>query len=410
MEGGIMMNEKDMIIPESLSVIELQKFIDEGNNDFSNNDPEQPAVSDLEILLQTQEKLRQYKSQKIVFSKPILWQNGLPVIFPKTINVIQGKKGQHKSRLAENICSALLRREGYQKDILGFEADTSRNYTVCLVDTERNLSEQFSYSIQQILIRAGYTIEDNPSTFEYTSLIEIERPRRFNALSHFIENMRSKHNNHLFIVLDVLTDCIDNFNDPKDSLKLIDLKNKIINQHDVTFLIIIHENPNGDKARGHLGTEIINKASTVMQVAYVKDANQNNTDLIKVSYLHCRSTRIHEPFYVRYSDEEGGLVLAEPVEINETLDTKNFKIKLSDVASYLQLNLKDSLDRQTLIDDMVESLDASARSIEYRLKELIEQNHIFTIDDNEYCLKKSKTGKNTYYCFQFIKDVSEEPF
>lgn len=45
----------------------------------------------LQKILETQEKLKKAKSQKITFSKPLLWQSGRPAIFPNTINVIQGQ-------------------------------------------------------------------------------------------------------------------------------------------------------------------------------------------------------------------------------------------------------------------------------------------------------------------------------
>ena len=86
-------------------------------------------------------------------------------------------------------------------------------------------------------------------------------------------------------------------------MKLIDMMNQSINRYDVTFLYLIHENPvNTDKAPGHLGTEILNKASTVIQIGFEKDAQNHNTDLINVNFLKCRSSKKHDPFYVQYSD------------------------------------------------------------------------------------------------------------
>lgn len=54
----------------------------------------------LSRLLDSQKKIKENKSKPINFSQPILWQKENPVFFPKTINVIQGKAGVHKSRLA----------------------------------------------------------------------------------------------------------------------------------------------------------------------------------------------------------------------------------------------------------------------------------------------------------------------
>ncbi|MBK6835569.1 MAG: hypothetical protein IPG89_15365 [Bacteroidetes bacterium] len=239
-------------------------------------------------LLESQKKIKENKGKPINFSQPILWQKDNPVFFPKTINVIQGKAGVHKSRLAETICAALLKIPESNRDLLDFKTNILTRYAVCYVDTERNLSDQLPYSLQQIQLKAGYNIQDHPYGFDYISLLEFGREERFDMLNIYLEHIRKQFPMHIFIVLDVITDCVFNFNDTKDSMKLIDMMNQSINRYDVTFICLIHENPGStDKARGHLGTEILNKASTVMQIGFEKDAQNHNTDLLKVTYLKC---------------------------------------------------------------------------------------------------------------------------
>ena len=72
----------------------------------------------LEKLLSTREKITLNKSKKITFSNPLLKQKDNPVFYPRTINVIQGKAGVHKSRLAESICAAILKKPEYEHDLL----------------------------------------------------------------------------------------------------------------------------------------------------------------------------------------------------------------------------------------------------------------------------------------------------
>jgi hypothetical protein len=139
----------------------------------------------------------------------------------------------------------------------------------------------------------------------------------------------------------------------KDSMKLIDMMNQTINRYDVTFLALIHENPgNTDKARGHLGTEILNKASTVIQIGFEKDSENHNTDLIKVAYLKCRSSRKHDPFYVQYSDKEKGLILAEQNTLKEAFDSKTQKAALDETIELLATILTEPMNRQDLIEKL----------------------------------------------------------
>ena len=87
----------------------------------------------LSRLLESQKKIKENKSKPINFSQPILWQNENPVFFPKTINVIQGKAGVHKSRLAETICASLLKTPESNRDLLNFKTNILTRYAVCYV-------------------------------------------------------------------------------------------------------------------------------------------------------------------------------------------------------------------------------------------------------------------------------------
>ena len=332
---------------------------------------EAPQVK-LARLLESQKKIKENKGKPINFSQPILWQKDNPVFFPKTINVIQGKAGVHKSRLAETICAALLKIPESNRDLLDFKTNILTRYAVCYVDTERNLSDQLPYSLQQIQLKAGYNIQDHPYGFDYISLLEFGREERFDMLNIYLEHIRKQFPMHIFIVLDVITDCVFNFNDTKDSMKLIDMMNQSINRYDVTFICLIHENPGStDKARGHLGTEILNKASTVIQIGFEKDAQNHNTDLIKVSYLKCRSSKKHEPFFVQYSDEEKGLILADYNTIQDAKENRNHKAALDETIELIGGFLKEPMSKTSLIEKLCFEMDCKERTIETRLKSII---------------------------------------
>lgn len=299
------------------------------------------ASSNLQILLATREKLRIKKAQDISFSGPILRQGENAIIYPRTITVIQGQTGVHKSRLAATICSAFLKLPGCETDLLGFNQNgCSDLHTILYVDTERNLDEQLPYALQQIQLKAGYEKEDHPENFQYLSLLQIARAERFTALNECLAFTRRSTLKPLFIVLDVTTDCISNFNDPVDSLQLIDMLNMAISEHNVTFLCIIHENPGTNtKARGHLGTEISNKASTVIQVGFKKDSENVDTDLLEVKYLKCRQSERYPSFYVKYSKEASGLIMAETDDVASLVKPKTKNLEPSEMPKDLHLKI-----------------------------------------------------------------------
>lgn len=380
---------------------EAENLLQQGN---------EASVSDnLKKVLATREKLKEIKAGEIRFSGPVLRQGENAVIFPHTINVIQGQAGVHKSRLAENICSAFLKLHGCENELLGYNRlNYDAIHTVVYVDTERNLSEQLPFALQSIQMKAGYNIADHPSNFEYISLLQINRKERFDALVEYLNYIKKSISSPLFIVLDVSSDCIEDFNKTDKSMELIDLMNIAINDHDVIFLCLIHENPKSDKARGHFGTELMNKASTVIQVGFEKDSNQNDTDIIRVKYLKCRSTAKHTPFYIKYSNEAKGLVLADANEVSGVINNRKHKASNEDLIEFIEMYLGDgaTLTRVELLDKLCKDFKACQRTIENRISEIMSSEiEIFNEQGQRCRLTKETKEKTVYY-----KLIPNEPF
>jgi hypothetical protein len=361
----------------------------------------------LQLVLNTSTKLKAAKKKDIRFSAPILTQNDNAVLFPRTINVIQGQTGAHKSRIAENLCSAMMKRMNCHSELLGFRrTNIDSSYTAVYVDTERNLSEQLPYALQSIQLNAGFEKEEDPYNFEFISLLQVPRKDRFTILNEYLTYIRVATQRPLLIVLDVSTDCIEDFNRVDKSMELIDLMNMAINEFDVTFLCIIHENPNSDKARGHFGTEILNKSSTAMQVRFEKDANANDTDILRVKYIKCRSTARHDPFFVKYSTEAKGLILASPDDVKNVVSSRRSKAPIEDIIDHLETYLGGGEKelRTDLLKLLAKDFDTTERTIEKRLKEIM--NDEIEIHDKvgQICkLEKTQKDKAILYCLEKCK-------
>lgn len=362
-------------------------------------------LSDLDKILQSEKIIKENVQNKIVFSKAILTLKDQPFIFPKTLNVIQGKSGSHKSRLAEHICSVLLKIPENQTDSLQLKA-SGKETAVCYVDTERNISEQFPYSLQQIIKHAGYQIQDEIENFNYISLIDVERSHRFAAFKSYLERIREDYQGHIFVVLDVLTDLVENFNDPKNSLQLIDLLNSTINSYDITFLCIIHENPFQEKARGHLGTELLNKSSTALSINFEIDKSGNDQPIIKIKFLKARTSKRIEPIYIKYSPDHNRLVYAEDIEIEQAIHSKVDKANIYDVASFLGENLKGKTTKTDLIKLLAQEFDCTGRTIENRINDMLKGTGLSALG---YRLKKGKIGREIWFELKkIIPEIQQE--
>lgn len=365
-----------------------------------------PQQDYMPLLLKTQSELIRRKAERIIKAQPLLFQKDNGILFPRTINVIQGKAGVHKSRLAEMICSSLIKKPNFSKDLLSFRKNPLQDVTVCYVDTERNLTEQFPYALQQILMMAGYNKEDTLAHFDFISLLQIPRKDRFLALTTYIKNVKDKYSGHIVIILDVITDCIEDFNRSKDSMQLIDLMNENINTDNVTFLAVIHENPgqHTDKARGHLGTELMNKATTGIQIGFEKDGNRKPTNLIAMNVLKLRSGKKPEPFYMRYCEEMNGLIEADEDFIDQDRQLRRKKADIMEIIAELSQLLRDTIPSRELVELLARYFDCSDKIIRERLKECIDKRYPIANGKGVPCvLHKSKEGKEVFYSLSPIK-------
>ncbi len=361
----------------------------------------------LRKLLSSIKIIRSRKSVKINFSDPILSFSDKAVFYPHTINVIQGQAGVHKSRLAEIISAALIKSAHCQNELLGFSKTTGNDFAVLYVDTERNLKDQFPAALQRLQVLAGYDKYDNPEQLMYVSLLDIPRKDRFSALREYLERLKKEVKKSLFIILDVSTDCVEDFNKTDKSMELIDLMNVAINEFDITFLCLIHENPKSEKARGHFGTELMNKSSTAIQVGYEKDSKNRDTDLLRVRFLKCRSTARYEPFYAYYCEIKETLVLADTDKVQEVVDKRRQKATTESIVEQLQAYLGDGSrkTRQDLLTVLCAEFDTSERTMEERLKLIIQHNTSIPNDNGESCvLFKTKESKTTVYYLSILSN------
>lgn len=326
-------------------------------------------------LREIQETIETKACLDIRFAQPLLTLDGVGIIYPNTLTVIQGQKGVHKSRLTENVCAAFVKMDA-NREFIGFKIAPLKRFHVVYGDTERNLNDQFPFAIQRIKELAGFDKASRPANLEAFSLIEIERTERFEAVKQYLDDVRQKHaDEHIVVVLDVITDCIGSFNDPKESMKLLDHLNMMINRYNVSFICVIHENPNSfgeGKARGHLGTELINKASTVISIGFDKGANGVATDLIALKFLHTRNTKKPEPHYLRYSEEVRGLVVADAAFVADQKSLKAEKAELGELKDWLLENVIGEISKTDLVGQLTEYFGCTSKTVETRLKSLTE--------------------------------------
>ena len=88
-----------------------------------------------------------------------------------------------------------------------------------------------------------------------------------------------------FVVIDGIRDLVYDINSPSEATCVISKLMQWTDEYQIHLHTILHQNKSDENARGHIGTEINNKAETVIQIE--KDKDDNN--ISKVESVHTRS-------------------------------------------------------------------------------------------------------------------------
>ena len=332
-------------------------------------------------LLKYDRLLTNIASQEVVKRTPVISRfdarcdENVPIISQSTINIIQGKSGTHKSRLAELFCSLLLAHHlTCDTDFLEFFNEIP--VTVVYIDTERDFQEQYPAAIQRIRKNAGFDHKSKLTNFFPISIKKFSRSERLPAVNEWLNYAKSLSDKPLFVVLDVVTDCVSSFNNEKESLELFDTLGNFADDHNATFLICIHENPASEKARGHTGTEGQNKASTIIQIGY-NSPEEENSDLMKLKFIKTRSSGRPNPIFIKYSKQAHGLILADAEEVKQQIESKKRKFDTDLVKDFLENLLTEPLESKEVYKKLEDEFKVNDRAVINKITELIEDKTIF---------------------------------
>lgn len=361
----------------------------------------------LSLLEQNEMFIKSKLNDKITFSKPFVYFADEGIIFPNTINIIQGKSGVHKSRLESHLISCLLSKSN--EIIAGFKKLNYHKYSIVMIDTERAIRDLLPYSVQTILQQAGYENNSMPSNFRITSMANLSRFKRMEELKKYLIKFYSELGEGVqgIVFLDVVSDMIDDFNNISSSFGIVDYLNELINNFNLTFVTVIHENPGiSEKSRGHLGSELTNKAAAVIQISGDKSKDNKQSNLFQVTVLKNRYGIKPPPQFFTYDS-----IIKQLVSVDETIGTQYFKNETKQKAEPSEV-LQSLIDKygnnnvfkkKDAVSFLMKHFNCSDKTITGRLSEIINSRSI----DGIY-LKQQKEGKEQTLIIESQLKITEE--
>lgn len=210
-----------------------------------------------------------------------------------TLGNFSASIGKAKSKKTFNV-SAIVAAALKNGTVLRYAAElpeTKRK--VLYVDTEQS-SHHCLKVMGRIMQMAGLPDDRDDENLEFLALRKYTPEQRIRIVEHAIYHTP----NIGLVVIDGIRDMVYDINSPAESTRIISKLMQWTDDRQIHIHTILHQNKGDENARGHIGTELNNKAETVLLVEKDKSCG----DISKVSAMHIRAADF-EPFAFRINDK-----------------------------------------------------------------------------------------------------------
>lgn len=188
-------------------------------------------------------------------------------------SMIIGKAKSRKTFFISMIAASFLRGDLFMDKLMRrFTAGKSK---IIVFDTE-----QGRYDVQQLakkIVRLTGTI--NQDDFEIYHLRTLDTKQRI----AFIENVLYNTPELCMAIIDGIRDLVYDINNPEEATHISTKLLKWSEEQNIHILTVLHQNKNDANGRGHLGTELTNKAESVLSIA--KDPKAPDFSLVTPEYF-----------------------------------------------------------------------------------------------------------------------------
>lgn len=245
--------------------------------------------------IENERKLEEMKSLRIKTDTeippelPILTIDSIPIFEQGDIAAIKGKQKEGKTTILKAMVGAWLKGSLFR---LKSEKEGTK---VLWLDTE-----QKQHDVRQIVLDLCHMTGLSPDYINNHLMVYTVRKLSHKVLIDRTELLISTYSPDV-VIIDGIVDYIESFNDEAASHTLINKLIVLCDQYHCTIVNVLHENKNGEdhNMRGHLGTMMAQKASTVLRC-------KKNNGIITVSCSDSRHRSMPD-WYLTY-DASGHIV------------------------------------------------------------------------------------------------------
>lgn len=251
---------------------------------------------DIRLLQQAELDL----SVEIPSPPPVLFQGDKTMISKGDFSVVVGAAKSRKTFCVSAMVGAYLCADEYMN--MSSPADAGN---VLWIDTEQSIYHAAKVA-RRVCRIAGLPTNQKTERFRMLCFREYTPDKRRELTDKAIRLYKP-----VLVVVDGAADLILDVNDSSESAKLATMFMDITKELDNHIITVLHTNPGGDKPRGHLGTNFLNKAQALFLV-------RADGDISTVSVERCRDIAVDD--FAFAVNKEGLPVLASIPEKSDKLD------------------------------------------------------------------------------------------
>jgi|JI10StandDraft_1071094.scaffolds.fasta_scaffold107889_2 hypothetical protein len=272
----------------------LQISSDASNEDSNNYNQSNPLLTG--NFLFEYDKWRITEKTEISDPIPIVKINGEIISTQENITTISGESKSGKSAFASIVLAGAVSVNGVYDGIEGIEVLPNLDRKAVLYFDTEQARHRTKRNVQSILKRCN--LSECPENFLVYNVRNVDDLR--NILSDICERATSIFGGIHLIVIDHIADFIRDTNDLEQSNDIVKYFGQLSSDFTTTIMTIVHTNPNSNKERGHIGSELQRKSESVIQVVFDKTSGQSH---IKGRYL--REAGLRDVSLLQFTYDKG---------------------------------------------------------------------------------------------------------
>lgn len=191
-----------------------------------------------------------------------------------TLGNFSASTGKAKSKKTFNI-SAIVAAALANGSVLNYRAQLPEDKRrVLYVDTEQSRFHCHNV-LERILKLAGLPTGIDSENLDFIGLREYSPKVRLQVVDYALRT----NSGYGLVIIDGIRDMMLDINNATESVSLINTLMKWSSVYDIHIHCVLHLNKGDDNVRGHIGTELNNKAETVLVIT--KDSKDSNISEVK---------------------------------------------------------------------------------------------------------------------------------